>query len=144
MRIEEIEALWAADVVIDENKLATEAARIPILHAKYYKTYIREIGVLKNLDGEIKTLEKDKWLYYTGMMTDQELRERNWKPCNLTIVKTEIPRFIDSDKDIIALRLRYSEQDEKVSFLKSIISQINTRNFIIRAMIDFQKFQNGQ
>lgn len=143
MRIEEIESLWAADTIIKENDLAHEAATIPLLHAKYYKVYIREIGTLKILDGDVKKLEKDKFLYYSGMMTDQEHRERNWKPCDLHIIKTDVPKFIDSDRDIIALRLKYAEQDEKVSFLKSIISQINTRNFIIKSMIDFQKFQNG-
>lgn len=143
MRIEDIEALWATDAVIKENQLSSEAANIPILHAKYYKTYIREIGVLKNLEGELKVLERNKHLYYTGMMTDQEHRELGWKPCDLSILKTDVPKFIDSDKDIIKARLKYAEQDEKVSFLKSIISQVNTRNFIIRAMIDFQKFQHG-
>ena len=40
MSTEEISAIWAEDVKIDESNLGGEAKKIPQLHNKYYNMYL--------------------------------------------------------------------------------------------------------
>jgi hypothetical protein len=58
-------------------------------------------------------------------------------------MKSEVSRFIDSDKDIITLSLKIDYTMSIASYLEDIIKQINTRNFHIRSAIDWSKFQVG-
>jgi hypothetical protein len=50
---------------------------------------------------------------------------------------------MDADKDIIAISLRMGLQNEKIDYVKSILSMINNRGFQIKNAIDFEKFKNG-
>jgi hypothetical protein len=42
MKLEEIESLWEQDSKIDRTDLDNESLKIPMLHSKYYKIYLRE------------------------------------------------------------------------------------------------------
>ena len=71
------------------------------------------------------------------------MKERNWKPNQLRILRSDVGKYIESDKDVIDLSLRISYRDATTKYLEDIIKQINTRNFIIKIMIDFIRFQQG-
>lgn len=144
MKLEEIESLWSEDAPINEGELGSCAADIPKLHYKYYKMLVREVLTLKKKSADLDILLKDKWMYYKGMMTKEELREHGWDQFDIKLItKEDVDRFMNSDKDIIRTKLEVSLIDEKVNYLKSIISSINIRNFIVRNMIEIRKFENG-
>jgi len=58
-------------------------------------------------------------------------------------MKSEVSRYIDADQDIIDLSLKIDYFVQTASYLEDIIKQINSRNFYIRAAIDWAKFQAG-
>lgn len=144
MKLEEIEDLWSKDCKIDRTNLDNESLKIPELHNKYYKLYIRERIQLKKIESDLSKLEKQKKEYYSGQLSEEELKNEGWEQFNLTILVKEIPLYINADKDIIDLKLKYAIQNEKVSFLKSIIDILNMRSFQIKNAIDFMKFTNGE
>lgn len=143
MDIDEINKLWAQDCKIDETNLSRESSRIPELHNKYYNLYYREALKIRKLKSDLVELEKAKTEYYNGSMDELELKDRGWKPFALKVLRNDLDKYIQSDKDIIELSLKISLHEERGKYLENIVRQINNRNFIIKNMIDWVKFQAG-
>jgi len=141
--VEKINKEWAEDSKIDEINLVSESAKIPKLHHKYYMMYITQSLKTTKLKEELKELKKSKIEYYKGEMDDSELKKRNWKPNPLKILRTDIDKYIEGDSDYIQMSLRIAYNEAATKYLEDIIRQINNRNFVIKNMIDFFKFQSG-
>ena len=95
------------------------------------------------MQSDLNILRRDKWLYYTGKMSQEDLEHRDWEPFNLNILKTDIEKFMDSDTDIIKSTNRILLQKEKVNYLENVIKIINNRQWSIRSIIDWIKFTHG-
>ena len=134
---------WAKDCKIDETQLARESKRIPELHNKYYTLYYKEVLKVKKLKADFKTLEFDKREYYDGSMAEEDLRDRGWKPYQKKVLRNEVDKYIQADKDIITLSIKIDYHSERAKFLEDIIKTIHSRNFVIKNMIDIIKFQAG-
>lgn len=143
MDIEEIEKMWAKDCKIDETNVSLEAVKIPELHSKYYKLYYRSVMKTNKLKSELKVLEREKTEYYSGTMAQEDLKEKGWKPNPLKILRSDMDRYIQSDKDIIEMCLKIDYYNGMSKFLEDIIKQINNRNFQLKTIVDWLKFQNG-
>lgn len=143
MNIEEINELWAQDCKIDETNLVRESSRIPELHNKYYNLFYRETLKVKKLRADLIELEKAKTEYYNGSMDELELKQKGWAPNPLKILRQDLDKYIQSDKEIISLSLKIALHEERANYLENIVRHINNRNFIIKNMIDFMKFQSG-
>jgi hypothetical protein len=141
--VEEIEKMWAEDAIINETNLTQEGSKIPQLHSKYYKLYFRAVMKMNKLKADLKVLEKDKMEYYNGTMAEEDLKDRGWKPYALKILRSDMDKYIQSDRDIINLCLKIDYYNGLAKFLEDIIRQINNRNFILKNMVDFLKFQSG-
>jgi hypothetical protein len=142
MKLEEIEALWEQDIKIDRTELDTESLKIPSLHGKYYKIYLREKVQLKAEEQSYKQYYKLKHEYYTGKLSQSELNELGWEPFQF-VLKNDLQVYIDSDKDLCERLLKLSVQKEKVQYLEDIIKTLNTRGFLIKNAIDFIRFTSG-
>lgn len=143
MDIEELNGMWAIDCKIDETNLVRESSRIPELHNKYYIMYFKEGLRSKKMKSDLIELEHAKNEYYSGSMDQEELKRRGWKPNPLKILKADINRYIESDKDVINLSLKIAYQESITKYLEDIVKQISNRNFILKNMIEWSKFQSG-
>lgn len=144
MSTDDISEMWAGDARIDETNLVGESKRIPELHSKYYNMYFKEVLKVKKLKSDYKELEHAKTEYYNGSMDEEELRERGWKPFRLKVLRNDMDKYIQSDKDIINLSLKIDYHSARANFLEDIIKTIHSRNFIIKNMIEMIKFQHGE
>jgi hypothetical protein len=142
MKIEEIVELWKEDSNIDRTELGDEAIKIPKLHHKYYEIFIKERLQLRYFESEMKQLKLDKYEFYT--QGPNEDTPSTWKlPPKGMILKTDIPMYMDADKEIIQLSLKIGLQQEKTEFLEAIIKTLNNRGFNIKAAIEWQRFTMG-
>ena len=98
---------------------------------------------LEQLLSERKIKRKNKWLYYTGKMSEEQLRFHKWEPFDLTILKTDVDRFIEADDDIIKIHAKITIQQEIVEYLEQVIKIISNRQWNIRAALDWIKFTQG-
>lgn len=144
MSTEDISEIWAADATIDETQLANESKKIPSLHSKYYNMYYKEALRVKKLKYDYKELELIKREYYDGSMAEEDLRERGWKPYQKKIIRQDLDKYIQADRDIINLSLKIDYHTERAHFLQDIVKSIHSRNFIIKGIIDVMKFQAGE
>ena len=132
-----------SDLNIDKTELDTESLKTPQLHNKYLIMHSQEKLKLEQLFSELKIKRRDKWLYYTGKMSEEQLRFHGWEPFDLSILKTDVDRFIDADEDIIRLSAKIVLQEEVVTYLESVVKVISNRQWNIRAALDWIKFTQG-
>lgn len=143
MKLDEIQTMWKNDSVIDRAELGDESLRIPQLHSKYFNIFSDERRVLRAMERSMSALYKLKYEYYNGTISEDDLSENDWKPNELKILKSDIPMYIDSDKDVIALQSKIDIQTEKVELLESIIKSLPARGYQINAAISWEKFKVG-
>jgi hypothetical protein len=143
MDIETLYKEWAKDGEIDQVNISKSTADIPKLHNKYFRWYVEEGLKLKKLKAEYKVLCKLKAEWYRGEMDDEELKQHGWKPQPLKILRTDVPQYIESDADVIRLSLKIGLQEEIVAYLESIIKHISNRNFLLKTIVDWERFRTG-
>ena len=143
MTLDELRAMIKRDLTMDQTELDIESMKTPQLHNKYLILYMDEKLILGKYESDLNILKKEKWLYYTGKMSQEELDERNWEPFDLVVLKTDIDKFLNSDEDIIKMSNKILFQREKVNYLENVVKIVNNRQWSIRSVIDWIKFTNG-
>ena len=144
MLFDDIKKMAEVDLKFNESELDTESLRIPQLHGKYLNMLYDEKLVLRKWKNELGQLLKLKWEYYTGKMSEEQLKELNWEPFQLRILKQDVELYMESDADLNQKRDRVFVQEEKVNYLESIIKMISNRQYHIRDAITWRKFINGE
>ena len=144
MSTDDISEMWAVDARIDETNLMAESKKIPELHNKYYTLYYKEALRVKKLRYDYKELEHAKREWFEGSMAEEDLRERGWKPYQKKILRNDVDKYIQADRDIINLSLKIDYHSTRANYLEDIIKTIHSRNFVIKNIIDVLKFQHGE
>ena len=149
MNLEKIEELWAkdAEAFFDHRELpellANDSMETPRLHAKYLQLHNQFKLMLSDAQTKYSKLYKEKWLYYNGKMSQEELEQRGWEQYLGRLLKNEVSNYVESDKDIIKLKQQTVVLQEKINYLDSIIRMINNRGFQIKNALDWLKFSHG-
>jgi len=146
MTLEEIQKLWTSDCTIDDSQLDLESIKIPEIHNKYLKIFSEERLRLVRMESKKKSLQKLKWLYYTGKIDKNSLDEMGWETFELDIKsrnKEDLNRFIDSDNDLLEMQDKIEYQKEKINYLETIVKSLTTRGYLIKNAIDWKKFTMG-
>lgn len=143
MTWEEVNEMWSKDKTLDITDLVRATADIPELHNKYYVLYIKQHLRTMKMKADLVMLEAKKTEYFNGTMSEEDLKKFGWKPNPLKILKTEIPRYLESDHDIQTLSLKIGYASAVEEYLKDILKNINNRNFLIKNIIEQNKFAAG-
>src|SRR6056300_154154 len=146
LELNSILTMWEEDCKIDGMKLDTVSSETPTLHAKYLRLLTEAKLQLKRVEFKQKTLLKEKWLYYNGKMSQEELEEKGWNPDpfnGLKVMKGEMEYYYDSDPEI-------QKSEELIEYWKTtrdtlidIIDNIKWRHQTIRNMISWRQFESG-
>tara|TARA_B100002019_G_scaffold218797_1_gene191451 strand:- start:16859 stop:17182 length:324 start_codon:yes stop_codon:yes gene_type:complete len=95
----------------------------------------------KETEAKIKTLRRDKWLYYKGRASAEIYKNM---PFDLKLTtREEIDMFIEADEEYQKTVLKVDYIEQTLSFLDSVLRQINNRTYQIKNAIEWEKFQNG-
>ena len=141
--IEDIYEMWNIDSKIDTLTLDEESLKTPALHSKYIRLLGDERRQLNRMLYTHKVLEKDKSEYYRGTMCEEDMEARGWEPKDIRVLKTDVPKYVDGDEDVVKHLIQISDQREKVELLISILKTIHSRNWDIRNAIEWRKFLGG-
>ena len=141
--IEDIISLWREDSKLDDTELDLESLKIPNLHAKYLKLLAENKVKLKALRVKQKQLYNTLYNYYKGDMNNKEdlaiLKRQPWPK---TVLKQDMPMYIDADDDMVKLSAKIGMQEEVVGVCEEILKSINTRGFTIKNAIDWRRLTN--
>jgi hypothetical protein len=141
--IEDIISLWREDSKLDDTELDLESLKIPNLHAKYLKLLAENKVKLKALRVKQKQLYNTLYNYYKGDMNNKEdLAILKREPWPKTVLKQDMPMYIDADDDMVKLSAKIGMQEEVVGVCEEILKSINTRGFTIKNAIDWRRLTN--
>jgi len=146
LRIEDVLEMWKTDSEIDELKLDDASQQSARLHSKYLELLSVTRLQLKRKESEFRVLLKDKFLWYNGKMSKDEMDARGWSydPLNgLKVLKGDMDRFYDSDSDIQNAQMRIDYLKELIAVLEEIMGNIRWRHQNIKNMIEHRKFTSG-
>ena len=141
--LESILKLWENDAVIDQTEPGKELIRIPILHNKYLTILTKHKIAVKKSHFDYLRMRKIKWEYYTGKMSQEELKDYGWEPFQFTL-KSDISTYLEADADLIKLLEKKVYHEEAVSVIESIMSELKQRTWQLRDFISWEKFIGGQ
>ena len=145
-KLSDIQEMWKKDCQIDDIELDRSSLQVPILHAKYSEILANQKLIQIRYENQLKDLQKDKWLWYTGKLSQEEIQEKNWDydPFNgLTILKSDYDKFFGADKDIQKAIEKLEYCKVVVEYLQDIVSQLTWRHQTIKNIIEWRKFMAG-
>lgn len=143
MTVQDIHDMWKVDGKINGVELADESLKIPQLHGKYLNFLSDNRTTLKRMRLKLKQLLLEKDEYYSGRMATDKLVAKGLKPFPHKVMKGDLEKYVNADKEVIELQLKIADKEEMISVLESIIDQINKRTFVIGNAIKWNQFTNG-
>jgi len=146
LNIENILTEWQNDSVINDNKLDQTSVDTAKLHAKYLQWLSVAKLQYKKSQMNQKVLLKDKWLYYNGKMSQEEIESRGWDydPFEgLKVMKGDMDYYYDSDKDIQKSEEKITYYKTLVETLQEIVETLRWRHQTIGNIIKWKQFENG-
>tara|TARA_B100001939_G_C16928363_1_gene612816 strand:+ start:1453 stop:1899 length:447 start_codon:yes stop_codon:yes gene_type:complete len=146
LNIENILTEWKEDSVINGSKLDKSSMDTAKLHAKYLQLLSVAKLQYKKSQMDQKTLLKDKWLYYNGKMSQEEIEVRGWDydPFDgLKVMKGDMDYYYDSDKDIQKSEEKITYYKTLVETLQEIVETLRWRHQTIGNIIKWKQFENG-
>ena len=146
MNLKDIQTMWKTDCPIDSIELDLSSLEQPKLHAKYCEILSDKKLEVIRYERQMKELDKDKWLWYSGEMTRDQIDDKEWDydPFGgLTVLKSDYHKFSGADKDIQDLYEKLQYLKITVEALTDIVSQITWRHQTIKNIIEWRKFMAG-
>jgi len=146
MNLEKILAEWRSENTINEHHLDETSRDTPMLHGKYLQYLSTSKLMLKRAEFTQKVLLKQKWLYYNGKMSEEEIKESGWKldPFDgMKILKGEMDYYYDADPEIQKSEEKIQYYKTVVETLQEIINNLNWRHQTISNMIKWKQFESG-
>jgi len=143
MNLEQIEQMWEVDCRIDLTDLGRSTADAAEMHHKYSKLHNGAKIRLAQLEGERNRMILLKTDYFMGNVDKKTLDENGWRPFQRTVLKSDLPVYLQADEDMILLNLKVATIQQIISFLESIIRTLNNRDFKIKNILEERKFLNA-
>jgi len=147
INLEQILEMWKKDAVIDDVCLDDETIKSSKLHAKYLELFSMAKLMLKKKEMEQESMKKDKWLYYNGKMSQQDMDNRKWKydPFDgmTKPLKSDMDMYYSTDEDMVRIRAQIDYQKTIIDTLEEIMGNIRWRHTHVKNILDFKKFTSG-
>ena len=147
LNIETIFEMWKKDADIDEMNLDDASKQSARLHAKYLELLMTTKLQLKRREADLQVLLKDKWLWYNGKMSRDQMDERGWDydPFNGLVkpLKGEMDHYYNTDPDIVKANTQVEYLKTVIDTLDEVMQSVKWRHQTIKNMIDWRKFTSG-
>lgn len=147
MTLDKIMEMWKADCEIDDLALDDETKKTSKMHQKYLELVNINRLQLSMLDKDLHILKKEKWLYYTGKMTKQDMDKKGWAydPFNggTKPLKSELEFYYESDEDLIKIKSKIEYQKAISNALEEIMNNLRWRHTNVKNILDWKKFVSG-
>jgi hypothetical protein len=145
MDLDGILAQWATDCEIGHN-LDDASRETPKLHAKYLGYFTQAKLLLKRAEDKQQILLKQKFLWYNGKLSEEEIKQFGWEPDpfdGLKIMKGDMSYYYDSDPEIQQSEAKVIYYKTMVDTLKEIIDNLKWRHQTIGNVIRWRQFEAG-
>lgn len=142
-QVDELLEEWKTDSKIDILEPSKELKKIPALHSKYLTILSTHRRALKEVNRTMAKLKRLKYEYYTGRLTDEQLKKYNWAPFLYTL-KGDLNTYMDSDPDILGCKRIMDIHEEIVENCTMILKELGSRTYQLRDIVSWERFIGGQ
>lgn len=144
MTLDEMQQMWETDCEIDDNYLGENATLTPKLHAKYVKLLVNTKLKHTKLQSDYLLLRKNKFRYYRGELSRDELTELGWSQWQgVKPLKNEMDEFLQGDSELVTLKIKIDYLETMIYFLESVLGQIKSRDWQIKTAVEWKRFLAG-
>ena len=140
MNMKDLKEMCQIDTKIDTTDLDGYSISIPDLANKYHQLRHDEKNVLRFIQSQYKILKLQKWKYYSGKADPSEYEE---KPFDLKVLKNDMDLFLDGDVQVLTIKNKMEEQEEKIKLINETAKVIQNASFNISNTIKWKKFLAG-
>ena len=147
MNLEQLKQEWEKDTQIDDIELDKSSLEVPKLHAKYSSLLADKLVTLKKLQLELSKITKLKWLWFSGKLSQEEIKSLGWNDDpfdGLKVMKSDYNYYFNADEDIQNLNGKIEYLNVCIQFLQKCMENITWRHQTIKNTIDWRKFMAGQ
>ena len=144
--LENILDMWKKDSEIDDIRLDEASKKGASLHSKYLELLSIYKLQLRKKEAEFNVLLKNKWLWYNGKLSKDEIDNLGWEYDalnGLKILKGEMDHYYDTDPEIRKSEERLTYYRTVIDTLMDIISSLTWRHQNIKNIIEWRKFESG-
>ena len=141
-KLDDLLAMWTKDSEIDRTEPGKALLDIPKLHSKYLNILSNHRLLIRDAEFKYNRMKKIKWEYYTGKMDDESLKKHGWEPFPF-VLKSDITTYLEADEDLNRYLAQKMLHEEIVEVCNSILKELNSRTYQLRAWIDWEKFIQG-
>lgn len=143
-KIEEVAEEWKEDSKIDETQLPRELIRIPQLHSKYLNYFMFFKAKFAATEKKHNAMMWVKRKYFRGEFGVEDLKKYGWSQWNgLKPNMGELNQLLEMDRDMNDLKEQLSGYKTAVGICEYILKEINNRGYLLRTLVDYEKFQAG-
>lgn len=146
MNLESLLAEWQKDCRIDPVAIDESSRCTPELHAKYLGILSNAKLKLKQAEFKQKELMKNKWLWYNGKLSHEEVLELSWDPDpfnGLKILKGEMEHYIEADPELVESEAKIQYLKTYIDTTKEIVENLKWRHQTIGNIIRWKQFEAG-
>jgi len=140
MNINELTEMCSKDAKIDITDLDGFSISIPELANKYHQLAYLEKNLLRYLRSEYKIIRLSRWKYYSGKADPKEYED---EPFDLKVLKNDMDLFLDGDVQVLTIKNKMEEQEEKIKLIEDTAKVIQNASFNISNTIKWKKFLAG-
>jgi hypothetical protein len=141
MNLEQLMSKWREDCSIDDSHLGEASTYTPNLHAEYIEYLVGYKLKLSKTKAEYNLLRKNKFRYYRGELSRQELEDLGWQ--GVKPLKNEMEEFLQGDTELVQMEQKVEYLNTVVMFLESVMGAIKQRDWQIRNSIQWKEFLVG-
>lgn len=127
-------------LAIDSTKLDEESLKTNRIFASLYRLKHVQDKKLRSLMQVKAECEHERWLHYSGKANGKHYQE---EPLNITVLKTDIEKYMAVDKKIVLVREAVATQDAICVLIEEAIKQVGRRGFEIKNAIEWKKLIKG-
>lgn len=125
---------------INPTTLDAEAIRNQKIFTELNRMYVQTSRKLMKLTNQKNEVELHRYRHFNGKMTSAHYKEY---PLDVAIVKTDIPKYLDSDPVVVEIRGLLKEQEMIVKLVEEAKASLKSRGFDLKNAIEYQKLMSG-
>lgn len=141
--LEELTQEFEERIAINDYHLDKSSVENSSFHGRFL-TYMTQAKCERlSLTQKMNSLLVDLSDYYMGYMPKDDMDDRGWKPFLKKITKSELDKYIRSNKEYQELERQIEIMNITIDFIKDAQDAFKSRGFNIKNIIDWRKFQSG-
>lgn len=142
--VEQIDAMWAKDCVIDRNNLTEETIKTASLHQKYLSMMMEVRNKLIKYSHDYLQMKELRSRYYLGELTKDELEQNGWMQYQgLKPLKSDMQTKLETDSELLKLKIKIQYLENIQYQLENILNQIKGRDWALKNHIEWLKYASG-